>query len=185
VTRMERTAFLRLWLQRPREVGSVTPSSPQLSRALAQWVPWDRTRTLVELGAGTGPVTAELIRRLPPHARFLAFERQDEFRRMLAERYPGLELYREAMQLARVLRTTGEGRADTVVSGIPLALLSHDEREALLDEIEGALAPGGCFIAFQYTPFLVPTLRRRFGRVEIRVVMANLPPAIVVRCFKA
>lgn len=185
MTWMDRAAFLRMWLQRPREVGSVTPSSPHLARAIAKWVPWDRTHTLVELGAGTGAVTVELMERLPSVTRFLAFERLSEFRALLQQRHPALEVYPEARQLSRVLQHTGSGRADAVVSGIPFALLSPEQREALLDEIDRSLAPGGCFIAFQYTPLLLPTLRRRFACVEVRLVLANLPPAFVYRCWKA
>lgn len=181
---MERAAFLRKWLERPREVGSITPSSPQLARAMAEWVPWEQIRTLVELGAGTGAVTAELLERLPAGSRLLAFERMPEFRELLRERYPQLEVYAEARLLSQVLREGGGLKADAVVSGIPFALLTAEQRGVLLDEIEGALAPGGCLIAFQYTPMLWPLLRSRFASVDVRLVAANLPPALIYRCWK-
>lgn len=185
MTWMDRAAFLRMWLRRPVEVGSLTPSSPHLARTIAGWVPWERTRTLVELGAGTGAVTAELIRPLTPATRFLAFERLPEFRAVLQERYPTLEVHPEARHLSRVLQSTGAGMADVIVSGIPFALLTADQRQALLDEIDRSLVPGGCLIAFQYAPQMLPELRRRFQSVELRLVLANLPPAMVYRCWKA
>lgn len=178
---MERATFLRAWLNDPRSVGSVAPSSPQLARAMAALVPWERSRTVVELGAGTGAITERLLERRPEGVRLLAFERQPEFRALLRRRFPGLEVCPEASQLSGVL---GEERADAIVSGIPFALLTPEQREALLDEIEGALAPGGCFIAFQYAPVLLPALRRRFKRVRLRLVLANLPPAVIYGCWK-
>ena len=180
----ERTAFLRTWLQRPLEVGSVLPSSPRLARRIASLVDWDRTRTLVELGAGTGAVTAGLLARASASTRLLAFERQPEFRQILQDRFAGLEVYPEARQLSRVLESAGPRQAETVVSGIPFALLSRPEQEALLDEIDRGLAPGGSFIAFQYSPFLLPSLRRRFEKVSLHLVLANLPPALIYCCRK-
>src|SRR5690242_7652404 len=65
--------FLWGFIRHPREVGSVTPSSRFLARAVARHVPAD-ARAAAELGPGTGPMTRQILKRLGPDAKVLAFE---------------------------------------------------------------------------------------------------------------
>ncbi len=55
--------FLLSWLKSPLRMGSVTPSSPVLARAMAAYVDPKSKGPVIELGPGTGPVTAALIER--------------------------------------------------------------------------------------------------------------------------
>lgn len=183
--RNDRALFWQTWIQHPRTVGSVTPSAPALVHRMLEPVPWDRVHTVVELGAGTGPVTAEILQRKPPHVHFMAFEREPVFRQLLAERFPELELHSEALGLGSVLAASGENYADVIISGIPFAALSIADQEALLDEVDRCLAPGGLFIAFQYAPLLYRRLVRRFARCDLGLALLNLPPAVVYTCHKA
>lgn len=181
----EQRAFMRRWLSNPRQVGSVAPSSRRLAAAMVGAIPWERTRTVVELGAGTGAITEQILRSKPEESRFLAFERDQGFRQMLLERFPTVPVFSDAKSLSAVLWGSGISAVDAVVSGIPFALLSGLEREQLLDEIERVLAPGGTFVAFQYSPQMYPALRKRFASVTVRLVVANLPPAFVYGCGKS
>ena len=56
--------FLRAWLRNPAQVGAVWPSSPRLSAKLARIAPGHGAPVVVELGPGTGAVTAQVARRL-------------------------------------------------------------------------------------------------------------------------
>lgn len=181
----DRALFLRAWLRKPGQVGSVTPSAPALVDRMLKRIPWDRVRTVAELGAGTGPITAKVCEQKPARVRFLVFEREPEFRRLLKQRFPQLEMYPEAAQLSRVLERTGLHQADVILSGIPFAALPAQTQESLLDEIERSLAPGGLFVAFQYSWLLYRRLRRRFSRVDLGFTLFNLPPAVVYYCYKA
>lgn len=178
----ERVLFLLVGLQKMGQVGSVLPSAPELVQAMLQDLPWPRVRIAVELGAGTGAITGAVLERLPPGAQFLVFEKEPEFRRYLAAKYPGLLLRNEALGLTMELAAQGGGQADLILSSIPFALLSPAEQEALLDVICETLAPEGCFVAFQYSLLLARRLRRRFGHVRTRFVPLNLPPAFVYHC---
>jgi phospholipid N-methyltransferase len=179
----DRMLFLQAWMRDPLKVGSVTPSAPALVSRMLAPIHWDRVQTIVELGAGTGPMTAEILQRTPPHVRFLTFEREPAFRDLLTARHPGLEIYPEALELCRVLALTGRPTADVIISGIPFASLPGADQDLLLDEINRALAPGGMFIAFQYSALLYKRLKRRFARCHIAVVLGNLPPALVYTCY--
>lgn len=181
----EQRLFLKTWLSNPRQVGSVAPSSRRLATAMAAAIPWGAVRTVVELGAGTGAVTEQILKQKPAETQFLVFERERRFRNLLQRRFPTVPIFTEARSVAAVLWGSGIKTADAIVSGIPFALLSSSERESLLDEIDRVLAPGGTFVAFQYWPQLYPELKKRFASVGLRLVGANLPPAVVYCCTKA
>ncbi len=53
--------FIRSWIERPLSIGAVTPSSKMLARAMARYVDPHSDGPVVELGPGTGPVTAALV----------------------------------------------------------------------------------------------------------------------------
>ena len=55
--------FFRLWLQKPREVGAILPSSPALAQAMADRVDPAAPGAVVEFGGGTGSITKALLRK--------------------------------------------------------------------------------------------------------------------------
>ena len=57
--------FLLRWLQHPTKVGAITPSGRALSKAMVRQVDWSRPGHVVELGAGMGSFTRELLERAP------------------------------------------------------------------------------------------------------------------------
>ena len=55
------TLFLRQFVQSPRTVGAVLPSSPALARAMLAPIDFASARTIVEFGPGTGAFTREIV----------------------------------------------------------------------------------------------------------------------------
>ncbi len=60
-----RRAFLAAALRRPGTVGAIVPSSARLAEVLAAIVPRAGSPVVVELGPGTGAVSAVIAQRLP------------------------------------------------------------------------------------------------------------------------
>jgi hypothetical protein len=71
--------FLGKFLRHGTKIASVWPSSKMLARATIKEVDWEKAKVIVELGAGTGAITEEIIARLKPHTKFLAIERDADF----------------------------------------------------------------------------------------------------------
>src|SRR5512145_1917528 len=69
--------FLKAWLKSPLRVGAIAPSGDRLARAMAQVVPRRSALPVVELGGGTGSITAALLRRIPAE-RLIVVERDPE-----------------------------------------------------------------------------------------------------------
>ena len=90
------TLFLGKFLKHGTAIASLAPSSRWLSRATVRNVDWDRARVLVELGAGTGPITRVIAEKARPDCRVVVLERDPDFARLLRERFQGLaELRRD------------------------------------------------------------------------------------------
>jgi phospholipid N-methyltransferase len=130
---------------------------------------------VVEFGGGTGPVTREILKRLPDHARLTCFEVNREFCRCLRRiQDPRLRVINDdAVNCVRYVR-----QPDCVVSGLPLTLLDGRSRETIL-----AIAKrSGRYIQLQYTPAMSRDIRRHFDDVRLKLVLLNLPPAFVFVC---
>ncbi len=181
--------FLR-WLRRPARLGAVVPSGPALAAALAAEIDTEAPGAVVELGPGTGRVTAALLEAGVAPDALVAIEREASFCVLLAARFPGARVVRgDARMLERLLERNQVGTVKAVVSSLPLLNLSERERRAVLSQAAAALEPDGVLV--QYTYGLaepVPSgLRAELGLVGERThwVLANLPPAAVWRYRRA
>lgn len=176
--------FVKRFVSKPTQVGSIIPSSKYLCRHMMRQIPWDKTQTIVELGPGTGVFTKEILRRKARKTRFFVVERDPTFQNMLRNRFPGLMIRNEAVQLPLYMKELGIHQVDAIVSGLPFAVLPDEKREQILDRIVDSLVDDGIFVTFQYSLQLKDELEKRFERVEITFTMLNLPPAFIYTCYK-
>ena len=71
--------FLKRFLQRPRQVASIIPSSRTLIRRVMEKMDFSSPRVIAEYGPGEGCHTREIVRRMHPESRLLLFELDAEF----------------------------------------------------------------------------------------------------------
>ena len=155
-------------------------------------VPRSGGPVVVELGPGTGAVSAAIDRRLPEPGRHLAVEIDPGMCEYLRRTRPTLEVVPgDARQLAALLAERGVGRVDAVVSGLPWALFDPSTQESILGEVARLLAPAGAFTTFAYLHGMPLNTARRFRRtlaatfdevVVSKTVWRNLPPAFGYVC---
>src|SRR6185436_8314299 len=84
--------FFRTWLQKPKLTGAVAPSGKALAQAMAAQVPLDGDLPVLELGPGTGVVTAALIERGIAPERIVSVEFNPDFCQLIGERYRGVNV---------------------------------------------------------------------------------------------
>lgn len=181
----ERLLFLRSFLAHPRQVGAILPTSRRAVRDMLDMATFTGVECVVELGAGTGVYTREVLARLPKDARFLAFEIDSNLAATLRTQFqdPRLQVVQDSAENVRAyLNGT---RADVIVSGLPFTSLPVPMREAILQQARDALAPTGVMLVLQYSPLIQRELRRRFGFVRRRVSLLNVPPAFLFACRAA
>lgn len=176
--------FFTKFLKLRTVVGSIVPSSRWYARRLVAGIDFATAATIVELGAGTGPVTAELLRRAGPHCRILAIERDPDFCARLRQRFPTAEIVQDdAVRLEHLLTERGLARVDHVICGLALPWLPPEDRHTLLDAARRVLAPHGSFRQLTYMPWLhTRVYRRYFARVGTRLAPCNVPPAAYYLC---
>lgn len=174
--------FCRRFFHNPSCIGSVMPSSRFLARKMVRSVAWEQCGLIVELGAGTGSCTEYLLANKPQRTKVLVFEKDPVFRAQLAEKFAAVPLYDDAARLAEILAGEGIRRVDCIVSGLPFAMFSDKERQAILAQIHRVLPKGGQFITFQYSPQMYRELCLEFSEVRVGFAFFNLPPAIIYSC---
>ncbi|MDR1048908.1 MAG: methyltransferase type 11, partial [Synergistaceae bacterium] len=146
----ESMVFLRRFVKAPRQVGSVTPSSPYLTKAMMSKIDWENTRYVAELGAGTGVFTRNVVPRLKEGGKLLVFEIDPSLKAMIEAEHPGLTVYGDARDLGRIMRDRDIPSLDCVISSLPFAVLPPRVTAAILEAVVGYLKPGGKFVAYQY-----------------------------------
>ena len=182
----DREVFLRSFLRDWRTIGSVTPSSRYLVGAMLDQIDFDRTRRIVEYGPGTGVFTREIMRRLAPDGQLLTLDTEAHFIDDLRAQFPGdprlIAVRGSAAQIERHVAALGWDGAEVIISGIPYTAMPAPLREGILSASARALAPGGFFTPYQYSPYIRPLLGQLFGRVEAHWVFRNVPPAFYFAC---
>lgn len=170
---MKGLGFINQFFMRPREVGACTESSRVLAKKMAEEVAG--STNVVEFGAGTGPVTREILNYLPEQGRLTCFEINPLF-------YPELEKINDSR--LRVVKDDARNwdryvdNVECIVSGLPLTLFD----KATKQEFFGIAKKAGKYVQLQYFPFLRQTLKRNFPKVRTKFVPRNLPPAFVFVC---
>ncbi len=162
-------------LARPGLTGAIAPSSAMLGQAMAEAAAG--AGHIVELGAGTGPVTRQLARR-HPGVPLTVVELHTGLARRLAGAHPAARVL--ARPAAEVLDELAPAEGPVaLVSSLPFRSLPPAVHQATRTSIVNFLerCPNSWLVQFTYqprAPFHAPP-----GWVwrHVRTVFANLPPA--------
>lgn len=174
--------FFQAFLKSPLVVASIVPSSSFLTRRIIKVADATDAEVVVELGAGTGGVTRALLNAMPLEGRLLAIERTARFVHSLARIDDGrLDVVHGcASAIGAELEARGLPAADAVVSGIPFSTLPEALAGEIASAVYEALAPGGRFVAYQFTDRVADYARETMGPPEVQHELLNVPP---VRIF--
>ena len=176
--------FFRKFVKHGTDIASFAPSSRYLSRLICKGIDYSTATCIVELGAGTGPVTEVLLRNVQPHTKLIIVERDPDFCARLRERFPQADIVEgDAAKLEELLADRGIESVDHVVSGLPLPSFPAELRDAVLASVARSLAPHGTFRQLTVTPWVYFKLYRGYFRdVRFKFEARNLPPAGVYVC---
>jgi len=179
--------FFGKFLKQGTGIAALAPSSPWLARAVVGGIDFARARCIVELGAGTGPITTELMRHRDPACRSIVIERDADFCARLRQRFPQAEvLQADAGDLDAILAERKIDAVDHVVSGLPLPSFPAPLRDRILEVVGRRLAPEGTFRQLTHMPWVYFKLYRRyFDEVVFRFVPMNFPPGGAYICRKS
>jgi hypothetical protein len=94
--------FFRAWLHQPATIGAIMPTRAPLARAMARAT--IGSKSVLELGGGTGPITRALMESGVSRQHLTIVERNPAFYRLLTRRFPSLRiLCGDAENLSNIL----------------------------------------------------------------------------------
>lgn len=176
--------FVSESLQNPRSIGALVPSSRALASAMARQVVHSEQRTVVELGAGTGVITAALIELGVPHECLCLIESNRQLAARLRKRFSAVRVVEgDATRLLSLVQRNNLENITAVVSGLPLRTFDQKTCRAVLEQSFEILCAFGSFTQFTYNVRapVSPALTRQLALVARKVgqVWFNLPPASI------
>ncbi|HEX3150165.1 MAG TPA: NAD-binding protein [Gemmataceae bacterium] len=176
--------MLRKFIAHGTSIASFSPSSKFLARSMIRGIDWVRAKCVVELGAGTGPITRELVKAAQPGTKLVIVERDPDFCRLLREKFPGHDIVEgDACKLDEILAARGIANADHVISGLPLPSFPQELRDSIIRMSAKVLGATGEFRQITNMPWVYLNLYRNYFRdVSFKLVPLNLPPGGVYFC---
>lgn len=148
--------FWREFRQQYHTTGAVLPSGRALARALARYLtPDGPPRRVLEVGPGTGAVTASIVRRIRPGDRLDLVELNERFVAHLQGRMQSDPAFAAVAEQTRLWHRSVEDVAreaeyDVIISGLPLNNFATADVERLLAVFRRLGRPGGMLSFFEY-----------------------------------
>ena len=181
--------FLQKFFRHGTRIASIWPSSRFMARASIRHADFSSARCVVELGAGTGPITSEIVKRLNGQTQFLALERDPDFVQVLTNRFPANPrvqiLQADVGHLDAILNDNGIAPhgVDCFVSGLGTPSLPESVRIAMFSAVRKYLLPDGFFSNITEVPlYYLNFYKSIFEHVSFQFVALNMPPGGVYHC---
>nr|WP_307776315.1 rRNA adenine N-6-methyltransferase family protein [uncultured Cetobacterium sp.] len=176
--------FIKEFFKHFKEMGSIIPSSKTLSKAMVNNIDFKNSDVIVELGAGTGEFTDEILKRKTPETKLIIFEINKNLYEYLQNKYEHVEnvivLNTCASTLNTVLKELKIDHIDYIVSGLPFLSIPDRKRNQIFQAIHNSSVKK--IVLFQYTLKLVKLMDSYFVLNSKKHVFKNFPPAYVL-CF--
>jgi phosphatidylethanolamine/phosphatidyl-N-methylethanolamine N-methyltransferase len=175
--------FFKEFVSAPFNVGSVCPSSKALTASLINEVPFGENNLIIDLGAGSGIISEELVKAGISPDRILAVEISSGYAEVFNKCCPDVPLViGDARALLSIIaqRNTTRG-VSAIISSLPLRMFPADLVSEIMAEIYNVLlSKGGVFIQYTYAWWMRFSLRQYgFTPRSDCMVLANIPPARV------
>jgi phospholipid N-methyltransferase len=174
----ETVLFLRGAATNLAEVGSIIPSSRAVAKAMTSALrEKPAPRRILEVGAGTGPITARIVREMRPGDHLDIYEINPEFTAYLERRFAREPRFRQVrdqvtIHTAGIETIARQPTYDVIISAIPFTNFPPAAVKEFFETYRVILKPGGrlTYIEFAFGR----TLLRKFGKKEDRQRLESL-----------
>lgn len=158
-----------------KQTGSIVPSSRSLARAMTSILPEDSAARkpirVLEVGAGTGAITSEIVRRIRPDDTLIVYELSHDFAKVLEARRVHDPDWRDRSMELRMLPfpagVSGE-RFDFAICSLPFNNFPSTLVRQSMKAFHETLAHGGHLAFFEYC--YVRNIRLRMGREKAEFI---------------
>ncbi len=175
----EEIRFFKGWMDGPKAVGAILPTSGVTARRMASVVDPRSGLPVLELGPGTGVITKAILQRGIAPADLFAVEYSPDFVAALREEFAGVNvIHGDAFKLDEALGDKRDTRFDCVISAVPMLNFEPRQRVALMEDFLDRVPPGHPVVQITYGPLSpVPASAASFRVEHYDFVLRNLPPA--------
>ena len=180
--------FFRGFLEHPKMVGSIIPSTRWTVDKMLEPVDWGQCKVFVEYGPGIGTFCKPVLEKLRGDAVLIVIDTNPLYidyltRNIRDKRFHAV--HGSAENVRDILEELGVGDADYILSGLPFSTLPDGVAATIAKETHEALAPGGGFLAYQFTSAVADESRPHFERIDEGFEWRNILPCKLYWAWKA
>ena len=180
--------FFRGFVEEPRMVGSIIPSSRFTVEKMLGPVDWQACDLFLEYGPGVGTFCQPVLDRLKRDGALIVIDTNplyiDYLKRTIGDsRFHAV--LGSAEDVEAIVKAHGFGHADYVLSGLPFSTLPAGVGPAIVASTHRVLRPGGAFLVYQFTARAHALMARHFGRIDSGFEPLNVLPCRLFWGWKA
>ena len=171
--------FFRGFVEHPKMVGSIIPSSRYTIRKMLAPVKWDECEVFVEYGPGVGTFCQPVLDRLRRDGMLIVIDTNPLYIDYLRKHYRDSRFHAvlgSAADVEEIVRAHGADHADYVLSGLPFSTLPDGVGPAIAAATHRVLRPGGAFLVYQFSAKARDFMARHFDRIDSGFEPLNVLP---------
>ncbi len=170
--------FFKGWIDKPKAVGSIIPTSSVTARRMASIVDTTSGLPVLEVGPGTGVITKAILRHGVRPENLYTVEYSHDFVTHLRRNYPGVNVIEgDGFDLDTTLGDKRDVLFDSVVSGVPLLNFPVQQRLAYIDNLLKRIPHGRPVVQLTYGPKSpIPPGLGDYTVEHFHFVLRNIPP---------
>lgn len=170
--------FFKGWIDKPKAVGSIIPTSSITARRMASIVDTGSGLPVLELGPGTGVITKAILARGVKPKDLYTVEYSEDFVRHLEKLFDGINvIHGDAFDLDTTLGDKRGVTFDSVISGVPLLNFPVAQRIRYIEDLLGRIPAGRPIVQLTYGPLSpVPAGKGDYTVEHFDFVLRNIPP---------
>jgi len=171
--------FFRGFVEHPRMVGSIIPSSRFTIDKMLAPVDWANCKLFVEYGPGVGTFCQPVLDRLPRDGALIVIDTNPLYIDYLKQHYRDSRFHAvlgSAADVEDIVAAHGHDHADYILSGLPFSTLPEGVGPAIADATYRVIRPGGAFLVYQFSAKARNYMARNFERIDNGFEALNVPP---------
>ncbi|MCX7305559.1 MAG: class I SAM-dependent methyltransferase [Hyphomicrobiales bacterium] len=170
--------FFKGWIDKPRAVGSIVPTSSVTARRMASIVDTTSGLPVLEVGPGTGVITRAILRLGVQPKDLVTVEYSHDFVSHLRRNFPGVTVIEgDGFNLDKTLGDRSDTKFDCVVSGVPLLNFPVTRRVAYLENLLSRIPRGRPVVQLTYGPRSpIPPGFGDYTVERFHFILRNIPP---------
>lgn len=180
--------FFRGFVEHPRMVGSIIPSSRFTIAKMLEPVDWGKCEVFVEYGPGVGTFCRPVLDKMRGDAALVVIDTNPlyiEYLRRSIRDKRFHAIHGSAADVEKILADLGLKQADYVLSGLPFSTLPPGVATRIAKATHDVLKPGGGFLAYQFTAAVRDESRPFFERIDEGFEWLNVLPCKLYWAWKA